>query len=55
LYCDVICVYIIVCSLNFADDHVVLAQEQDDMKYMARKLKEEYEKWGLTISLEKTK
>jgi hypothetical protein len=23
------------------------------MEYMARKLKEEYEKWGLTINLEK--
>jgi hypothetical protein len=25
------------------------------MEYMARKLKEEYEKWGLTINLEKPK
>jgi hypothetical protein len=25
------------------------------MKYMARKLKKEYEKWGLAINLEKTK
>jgi hypothetical protein len=25
------------------------------MEYMARKLKEEYEKWGLAINLEKTK
>jgi len=25
------------------------------MEYMARKLKEEYKKWGLTINLEKTK
>jgi len=39
--------------LSFADDHVLLAQEHDDMEYMARKLKEEYEKWGLTINLEK--
>ena len=42
-------------SLNFADDQVLLAQDHDDMEYMARKLKEEYEKWGLTINLEKTK
>ena len=42
-------------SLNFADDQVLLAQDHDDMEYMARKLKEEYEKWGLTIKLEKTK
>ena len=34
-------------SLNFADDQVLLAQDHDDMEYMARKLKEEYEKWGL--------
>ena len=40
-------------SLNFADDQVLLAQDHDDMEYMARKLKEEYEKWGLTINLEK--
>ena len=42
-------------SLSFADDQVVLAQDHDDMEYMARKLKEEYEEWGLTINLEKTK
>jgi hypothetical protein len=40
-------------SLNFADDQI-LAQDHD-MEYMARKLKEEYEKWGMTINLEKTK
>jgi hypothetical protein len=42
-------------SLNFADDQVLLAQDHDDMEYTARKLKEEYKKWGLTINLEKTK
>ena len=42
-------------SLNFADDQVVLAQDHDDMEYMTGKLKEEYEEWGLTINLEKTK
>jgi hypothetical protein len=42
-------------SHNFADDQVLLAQDHDDMEYMARKLKEEYEKWGLVISLGKTK
>jgi hypothetical protein len=40
-------------SLNFADDQVLLAQDHDDMEYMARKPKEEYEEWGLTINLEK--
>ena len=42
-------------SLNFADDQVLLAQNHDNKEYMARKLKEEYEKWGLAINLEKTK
>jgi hypothetical protein len=41
-------------SLNFAYDQVLLAQDHDDMEYMARKLKEEYEKLGLNINLEKT-
>jgi hypothetical protein len=39
-------------SLNVADDQILLAQDHD-MEYMARKLTEEYEKWGLTINLEK--
>ena len=30
-------------SLNFADDQVLIAQDHDDMEFMARKLKEEYE------------
>ena len=42
-------------SLNFADDQVLIAQDHDDMGFMARKLKEEYEKWGLTMNLEETK
>ena len=42
-------------SLSFADGQVVLAQDHDDMEYMTRKLKEEYEEWRLTIYLEKTK
>ena len=40
-------------SLNFADDQVLLAQYHDDMEYIARKLKEEYENWGLAVNLEK--
>jgi hypothetical protein len=42
-------------SPNFADDQVLLAQGHDDMEYMTKKLKEEYEKWELTINLEKKK
>jgi hypothetical protein len=37
-------------SLNFADDQVLIAQDRDDMEFMARKLKEEYEKWGLKMN-----
>ena len=42
-------------SLSFADDQLLLVQDHGDLKYMARKLKEEYEKWGLAINLEKAK
>ena len=42
-------------SPNFADDQVLLAQDHDDMAYMARKLNEEYGKWWLAVNLEKTK
>jgi len=42
-------------SLNFAVEQVLLAQDHDDMENMARKLKEEHEKWGLAINLEKNK
>jgi len=45
--------YIYVYSHNFADDQVLLAQDHDYMEYMARKLKEKYDKWGLAINLEK--
>ena len=41
--------------VHFADDQVLLAQDHEDVEYMARKLKEEYEKWGLAVNLEKTK
>jgi hypothetical protein len=41
-------------SLNFADDQVLIAQDHD-MEFIAQKLNEEYEKWGLTMNLEKTK
>jgi hypothetical protein len=41
-------------SLNFADNQVLIAQDHDNMEFMAQKLKEEYEKWQLTMNLEKT-
>ena len=34
-------------TLNFADDQVLIAHDHGDMEFMARKLKDEYEKWGL--------
>ena len=41
-------------TLLFADDQVLLATDRDDISYMLRKLKEEYNKWGLTINTLKT-
>jgi hypothetical protein len=43
------------CIPNFAVDQVLIAQDHDDVEFMARKLKEEYKKWELTMNLEKTK
>jgi len=43
------------CTLQFADDEVVLAGDKEDLEYMKRKLKESYEKWGLDMNLNKTK
>jgi hypothetical protein len=34
---------------------LVLPSYRCDMEFMGRKLKEEYEKWGFTMNLEKTK
>ena len=41
-------------TLCFADDQVVIAQDEEDLSYMMRKLKEEYEDAGLEINLDKT-
>lgn len=41
-------------SLNFADDQVVMAQDSYDLKFMVKRLYDEYRKWGLQVSLEKT-
>ena len=37
-------------SLLFADDQLLMAEDYEDLEYMARKFKEEYEKWGLKIN-----
>jgi hypothetical protein len=42
-------------TLQFADDQEVLAENKEDLEYMTRKLKENYEKCGLDMNLNKTK
>jgi len=42
-------------TLMYADDQVILANDEEDINYMTRKLIEEYEKWGLDINVSKTK
>jgi hypothetical protein len=41
-------------TLCFADNHVVIGQDYGDLKYMTRKLIEEYRKWGLEVNIKKT-
>lgn len=41
-------------TLLFADDQLILAEDEDDANYMLRKLIEEYEQWGLELNLKKT-
>jgi len=41
-------------TLSFADDQVVMAQDEEDLSFMVRKLEEEYTKNGLEINLKKT-
>lgn len=41
-------------SLLYADDQIVFAQDEEDMEYMLRKLKEEFQSWGLKINFKKT-
>ena len=48
---DGVCLY----TLQFADDQVIIANDKEDLEYMARRLQEEYRKWGLEINTQKTK
>lgn len=41
-------------SLYFADDQVVIAEDEDDLSYMVRKLQEAYHQAGLTINMNKS-
>jgi len=42
-------------TLQSADDQVMLAGDKEDFEYITCKLKENYEKWGLDMNLNKTK
>jgi hypothetical protein len=42
-------------TIQFADDQVVLAGDKEDLVYMTRNLKENYEKWCLDMNFNKTK
>lgn len=42
-------------TLLFADDQIIIAEDEDDINYTMRKLTETYEKWGLKINFDKTK
>ena len=41
-------------TLCFAVDQVIIAQDQDDVEYMTRKLVAENRKWGLEVNASKT-
>jgi hypothetical protein len=40
-----------VCTLLFADDQVIIGEDEDDINYMMKKLTEEYSNWWLEIAL----
>jgi len=42
-------------TLQFADDQLVMAQSKEVLKYMCRKLQEDYFKWGLNMNIAKKK
>jgi hypothetical protein len=39
--------------LLFADDQLLIAQDYEDFEYMTRKLRGEYELWGLKLNVKK--
>ena len=41
-------------TLCFTDDQVVIAQDEEDLSYMIRKLNEGYTKMGLEMNIKKT-
>lgn len=38
-------------TLQFADDQVIITQDKEDLEYMTRKIKEEYKRWWLIVSI----
>ena len=48
---DETCLY----TLEFADCQMICANEKEELEYMTRNLKEEYEKQGLIMNIEKHK
>lgn len=40
-------------TLFFTDDQIIMAEDEEDLGYMVRKLKEEYENAGLKINMSK--
>ena len=42
-------------SVLFADDQLLIAQDYEDLEYMTRKLRDEYELQGLKLNIKKTK
>jgi hypothetical protein len=42
-------------TLHFGDDQVTCVNDKDDLEYLARQLKEEYESCGLTMNVQKKK
>jgi len=40
-------------SVLFADNHLLIAQDYEDLEYMTRNLIDEYELWGLKLNVKK--
>lgn len=41
-------------TLGFADDRVIIAQDQHDAEFITQKLVANYRKWGLEVNVRKT-
>lgn len=43
-----------ICNLLFADERIILAEDEDDISYMFSELPKEYGRWEMEIKLKKT-